>query len=53
MAVARAVSELSDQEIGVSTFALGQPSLNEVFLALTGHTAHSHTAHTVTEETAA
>jgi ABC-2 type transport system ATP-binding protein len=38
-AVARAVSELSGQGIGVSTFALGQPSLDEVFLALTGHTA--------------
>jgi daunorubicin/doxorubicin transport system ATP-binding protein len=48
-AVARTVSELSGQGIGVSTFALGQPSLDEVFLALTGHTAEG----TGTGETAA
>jgi ABC-2 type transport system ATP-binding protein len=36
---ARAVSELSRSGIGVSEFALAQPSLDEVFLALTGDPA--------------
>jgi ABC-2 type transport system ATP-binding protein len=53
-AVARAVSELSGQGIGVSTFALGQPSLDEVFLALTGHIARGTAGPgAVTEGTAA
>jgi ABC-2 type transport system ATP-binding protein len=34
---ARGVSELSREGIKVTGFALGQPSLDEVFLALTGH----------------
>jgi ABC-2 type transport system ATP-binding protein len=34
--VARALSELSRAEVPVAEFALGQPSLDEVFLALTG-----------------
>jgi ABC-2 type transport system ATP-binding protein len=34
--VARALSELSRAEVPVTDFALGQPSLDEVFLALTG-----------------
>ncbi|MEX1121001.1 MAG: ATP-binding cassette domain-containing protein, partial [Balneolales bacterium] len=33
------ISELSRAGIGVDTFSLGQPSLDEVFLALTGHPA--------------
>lgn len=33
---ARALGRLADAGIGVSDFALGQPSLDEVFLALTG-----------------
>ena len=36
--VAHALTELSRAGIAVSDFALGQPSLDEVFLALTGHT---------------
>src|SRR5262245_1154560 len=36
---AEVVGELSRQGIGVANFSLGQPSLDEVFLALTGHTA--------------
>ena len=36
---AAAVGELSRSGIGVAAFTLGQPSLDEVFLALTGHTA--------------
>ena len=36
---AAAVAALTGAGIGVADFALGQPSLDEVFLALTGHTA--------------
>jgi ABC-2 type transport system ATP-binding protein len=36
---AEAVAELARGGIGVAGFALGQPSLDEVFLALTGHRA--------------
>ena len=36
---ADAVSELSRAGIGVASFSLGQPTLDEVFLALTGHPA--------------
>ena len=34
-----AVAELSRSGIGIADFSLGQPSLDEVFLALTGHPA--------------
>ena len=36
---AEAIAELSRSGIAVADFALGQPSLDEVFLALTGHPA--------------
>ena len=36
---ASGVAELSAAGIGIAEFSLGQPSLDEVFLALTGHTA--------------
>jgi ABC-2 type transport system ATP-binding protein len=36
---AEAVADLSRSGIRVASFSLGQPSLDEVFLALTGHTA--------------
>jgi ABC-2 type transport system ATP-binding protein len=36
---AEAVGELTRAGIGVANFSVGQPSLDEVFLALTGHTA--------------
>jgi ABC-2 type transport system ATP-binding protein len=36
---AEAVGELSQSGIGIATFSLGQPTLDEVFLALTGHAA--------------
>jgi ABC-2 type transport system ATP-binding protein len=36
---AKAVGELSRSGIAVANFSLGQPTLDEVFLALTGHTA--------------
>ncbi|MER7477813.1 ATP-binding cassette domain-containing protein [Streptomyces sp. NPDC126510] len=37
---ARALSELARAGITVDNFSLGQPSLDEVFLALTGHDTH-------------
>jgi ABC-2 type transport system ATP-binding protein len=36
---AEAVGALSRAEIAVANFSLGQPSLDEVFMALTGHPA--------------
>ena len=42
---------LSEEGITVTTFALGEPSLDEVFLALTGHTTHNgHTTHDTASE---
>jgi ABC-2 type transport system ATP-binding protein len=38
---AHAVAELAAAGLGVADFALGQPSLDEVFLALTGHPAEA------------
>ena len=38
-----AMAELSRSGIGIADFSLGQPSLDEVFLALTGHTAEDQT----------
>jgi ABC-2 type transport system ATP-binding protein len=40
---ARALEELTRAGIEVTNFALGQPSLDEVFLALTGHPADGET----------
>jgi ABC-2 type transport system ATP-binding protein len=40
---AEAVAQLSRAGIRVASFSLGQPSLDEVFLALTGHTAEDQT----------
>jgi ABC-2 type transport system ATP-binding protein len=37
--VARALTELSRASVEVAEFSLGQPSLDEVFFALTGHPA--------------
>ena len=39
--VATALAQLTRAGIEVTTFALGQPTLDEVFLALTGHRAES------------
>ncbi len=41
---AAGVDELSRAGIGIAEFSLGQPSLDEVFLALTGHPADEHGA---------
>jgi ABC-2 type transport system ATP-binding protein len=49
---AEAVAELTRAGVRIADFSLGQPSLDEVFLALTGHTAEDQTI-TVTEEQAA
>jgi ABC-2 type transport system ATP-binding protein len=40
---AEAVAELSRAGIGIAEFSLGQPTLDEVFLALTGHPAEDQT----------
>jgi ABC-2 type transport system ATP-binding protein len=42
--VAHVLTELSAAGIAVGEFALGQPSLDEVFLALTGHPAEEEAA---------
>jgi ABC-2 type transport system ATP-binding protein len=42
-AVGHVLAELARSDIAVTEFALGQPSLDEVFLALTGHAAGDHT----------
>ena len=41
---AEAVAQLARSGVGIAEFTLGQPSLDEVFLALTGHPAEEHTA---------
>jgi ABC-2 type transport system ATP-binding protein len=38
---ATGVAELARADVGIAEFSLGQPSLDEVFLALTGHLAES------------
>jgi daunorubicin/doxorubicin transport system ATP-binding protein len=53
---AEAVAELTRSGIGIASFSLGQPSLDEVFLALTGHPAEDGAAEAemaVSEERAA
>ncbi len=50
--VAHALAELSRSGVAITDFALGQPSLDEVFLALTGHPAANDDA-TTTEGDAA
>ena len=44
--------ELARSGIGVAEFSLGQPSLDEVFLALTGHTAEEQDDATREEQAA-
>jgi len=50
--VAHGLAELSRSRVAVSEFSLGQPSLDEVFLALTGRPAEDQAA-TTSEEDAA
>jgi ABC-2 type transport system ATP-binding protein len=40
---AEAIADLSRSGVRIADFSLGQPSLDEVFLALTGHTAEDQT----------
>jgi ABC-2 type transport system ATP-binding protein len=47
-----ALAELSQAGIGIADFSLGQPSLDEVFLALTGHTADDQSAFAQEEQPA-
>jgi len=47
---AEAVAELSRAGVSVASFSLGQPSLDEVFLALTGRPAEDQTEEAVTTE---
>jgi ABC-2 type transport system ATP-binding protein len=47
---AEAVAELPRSGIGVAGFSLGQPSLDEVFLALTGHPAEDQSGDEPTDE---
>ena len=46
---AEAVSELTRSGVEVAEFSIGQPSLDEVFLALTGHPAEEQTAESAIE----
>jgi len=46
-AVSHALAELSRSDVAVTEFALGQPSLDEVFLALTGRAAEDQAAEEV------
>jgi ABC-2 type transport system ATP-binding protein len=41
---AEAIAALARSGVGVASFSLGQPSLDEVFLALTGHSAEEQDA---------
>jgi ABC-2 type transport system ATP-binding protein len=50
---AEAVAELSRSGVRIANFALGQPTLDEVFLALTGHPAEEEPEDVVQEERAA
>ena len=45
-----AVATLAESGVRIATFSLGQPSLDEVFLALTGHAAEEATSPRIQEE---
>jgi ABC-2 type transport system ATP-binding protein len=47
------VAQLAQAGIEVGEFAYGQPSLDEVFLALTGHPADAQPDDPATQESAA
>jgi len=47
---AEAVAELARSGVGIADFSLGQPSLDEVFLALTGHPAEEGDEAATTQE---
>ena len=47
---AEAIAELSRSDVQIAGFSLGQPSLDEVFLALTGHPAEDQSPDDAVEE---
>jgi ABC-2 type transport system ATP-binding protein len=47
---AEGIAELSRAGVGIGSFSLGQPTLDEVFLALTGHPAEDQTPEEGIEE---
>ena len=49
---AEVVADLARSGIGIADFSLGQPSLDEVFMALTGHPAEDHDAQAEEEQAA-
>jgi ABC-2 type transport system ATP-binding protein len=49
---AEAIAELARSAVGIADFSLGQPSLDEVFLALTGHPAEEEAFDTDEEQAA-
>ena len=49
---AEAIAELARSDVQIAGFTLGQPSLDEVFLALTGHPADDQTPDDAVEERA-
>jgi ABC-2 type transport system ATP-binding protein len=49
---ADAIAELARSDVQIAGFSLGQPSLDEVFLALTGHPADDQTPDDAVEERA-
>ena len=51
--VTLALAELTNSGIPVTDFSLGRPSLDEVFMALTGHPAEEQTESTEHEEVTA
>ena len=51
--VTLALAELTNSGVGVTDFSLGRPSLDEVFMALTGHPAEDQTESTEQEEVTA
>ena len=51
--IAEAVRRLDDAGVGIDDIALRRPTLDDVFLALTGHAAEEEPAAEPTEEVAA
>ena len=47
---AEAIAALARSGVGIADFSVGQPSLDEVFLALTGHPAEAEEDETTTDE---
>ena len=52
-AIAAAVRRLDDVDVGIDDISIRRPTLDDVFVALTGHTAEEEPAAQPTEEIAA